>query len=203
MTAGEVFALFIAGVSPIFGLGGLVVGIIGLVQASRAHAVAKAASKAADGANELSAEANSIAREANQLSKSSAEQAHERHDVLWDAGLVDEGILAVRNLGRDTAYDVLIRVTFEQEPPLEEEAAEVARHDEIRFEMPAVAEQLRQDRLEDATPLPPGIIIAMPTTRMYRLDVEVSWVSASGRAYSDANVGGTRVTLEPSRAESP
>lgn len=194
-------ALVIAIIAAAIAVGGLVVGIIGLVQASRAHAVAKAASKAADGANDLSAEANGIAREANQISKSSAEQAHERHDVRWDADLVDDGVLAVRNIGRDTAFDVLIRVTFNQEPPLEEEAAEVARHDELRFEMPAVVEQLRQDRLEDAMPTPRGIIATGLNMRTYRLDVEVSWVSESGRAYSDANVSGSRVTLEPSRAE--
>lgn len=200
MTADGPAALVIAIIAAAAALGGLVVGIIGLVQASRAHAVAKAASEAADGANELSAEANGIAREANQISKSSAEQAHERHDVRWDADFVDDGVLAVRNIGRDTAYDVLIRVTFEQGPVLEEESALIVRHHEIRVEMPAVKTQLHQDRREDATPLPPGILIG-PTMRMYRLDIEASWVSGSGRAYSDADLGGSWSSLEPSRAE--
>lgn len=198
MTPDGVSALVIAIVSAVFAAGGLVVGIIGLVQASRARGAAGKAVEAADAANGLSREANTIAREANEISKSSAEKAHERHDVRWDAEFVEDGVLAVQNIGHDTAYKVLVRVTFDQEPQCEADAESVPRDGAVQLELSAVREQLLRDRREDATPTPRGVLFVGAPMRMYRLDVEVIWESESGRVYRDTEVGGTRTSLEPS-----
>ncbi|MFQ6486121.1 hypothetical protein [Brachybacterium epidermidis] len=194
MTPTATLAISIA--SALFALAGVAVGIIGLVQSSRAHRVAKAAADAAEAANRISEESNGIAREANQISRTATQQAHERHDVRWDADFGGEGVLVVKNLGRDTAYNVLIRVAFKGGEPQEVEAAEVARHDEVQIDLPAVREQLEKDRQEDAMPIP-GILIAGSAMRMYRIDIEATWQSESGRAYRDDEIGGTWSSLEP------
>lgn len=196
MTPEAVAALVISIVSAAVALGGLTVGIIGLVQSSRAQRVAKAAVAAAEGANHLSTEANGIAREANQISRTASQQTHERHDVRWDAKFVDDGVLVVLNLGRDTAYKVLIRAIFDGQPPREAEAVEVPQHDEVRVDLPSVRAQLQKDRREDATPTP-GILIAASSMRMFRIEVEATWESESGRAYRDDSIGGTWNSLEP------
>lgn len=188
-------ALVISIASALFALGGVVVGVIGLVQASRAHKVAKAAADAAEAANRISEESNGIAREANQISRTATQQAHERHDVRWDANFGGEGVLVVQNLGRDPAYNVLIRAIFDGGKPHEVEAAQVGRHDEVRIDLPAVREQLEKDRREDATPTP-GLVFVNPM-RMYRIDIEATWQSESGRAYQDDKLGGTWSSLEP------
>lgn len=189
-------ALVISIASALFALGGVVVGIIGLVQASRAHRVAQAAADAAEAANRISEESNGIAREANQISRTATQQAHERHDVRWDANFGGEGVMVVRNLGRDTAYKVLIRVIFDGGKPQEVEAAKVGRHDGVRIDLPAVRAQLNQDRREDATPTP-GLVFVGRLTREYRIDIEATWESESGRAYRDDKLGGTWSSLEP------
>lgn len=188
-------ALVISIASALFALGGVVVGIIGLVQSSRAHRVAKAAADAAEAANRISEESNGIAREANQISRTATQQAHERHDVRWDANFGGEGVMVVRNLGRDTAYNVLIRVIFDGGKPQEVEAAKVARSGEVQIDLPAVRAQLERDRREDATPTP-GLVFVNPM-RMYRIDIEATWESESGRAYRDDKLGGTWSSLEP------
>lgn len=189
-------ALVISIASALFALGGVVVGIIGLVQASRAHRVAAAAADAAAAANHISEESNGIAREANQISRTATQQAHERHDVRWNADFGGEGVLVVRNLGRDTAYNVLIRAIFDGGKPHEVEVAKVGRSGEVQIDLPAVRAQLERDRREDATPTP-GILIASSAMRMYRIDIEATWQSESGRAYRDDKPGGTWNSLEP------
>lgn len=196
MTSAVLTALVISFASALFALGGVIVGIIGLIQASRARRVAKAAADAAETANRISEESNGIAREANQISRTATQQAHERHDVRWDARFGGEGVLVVQNLGRDTAYNVLVRAIFDGGKPREVEAAEVARHDAVQIDLPAVREQLQKDRREDAAPAS-GILFVGPAMRMYGIEIEATWESESGRAYRDDKLGGTWNSLEP------
>lgn len=189
-------ALVISIVSALLALGGVVVGVIGLVQSSRAHRVAQAAADAAEAANRISEESNGIAREANQISRTATQQAHERHDVRWAADFGGEGVMVVRNLGRDTAYNVLIRAIFDGGEPREVEVAKVGRSGEVQIDLPAVRAQLEMDRREDATPTP-GVLFVGPPMRGYRIDIEASWQSESGRAYRDDKLGSTWNSLEP------
>jgi hypothetical protein len=158
--------------------------------------VAKAAADAADAANRISEESNGVAREANQFSRTATQQAHERQDVRWDANFGCEGVLVVQNLGRNIAYNVLIRAIFDGGRPREVESAKVGRHDVVRIDLPAVWVQLEKDRREDVTPTP-GILIASSAMRMYSINIEGTWQSESGRTYRDNKIGGTWNSLEP------
>lgn len=199
MTSAVLTALIVSISSSLFALGGVIVGIIGLVQASRARAVAKAAADAAATANRISEESNGIAREANEISRTASQQAHERHDVRWNARLGGEGVLIVQNIGRDTAYNVLVRAIFDGGDPHEAEVAELARHQDVQVDLPAVREQLQKDRREDAATTP-GVLFVGPARRQYGIDVEATWQSESGRAYQNDELGGIWNSLEPQTA---
>lgn len=96
------------GAAALFGAGGLVVGIVGLVQAGKARDEAKAA-------NDLAAEANRIAEEANRIAKEEVERAAELHRIDWECRWDRPGLYRVKNLGPDFAVDVHAQVTVDEE----------------------------------------------------------------------------------------
>ena len=105
-----------------FGLTGLIVGWVSLVRsgkateaAANANLVAKDANRISKDANSLSSEANDIAREANDLVDAGSLRAVEQHDVTWECRWERPGIYIVRNEGKDTATNVRVVVTVDDE----------------------------------------------------------------------------------------
>jgi predicted restriction endonuclease len=89
-------------VAVLFGTGGVVVGIVGLVQSSRAKKAANRANKLAKEAKTLSAEANRLVKKANNVISAQAARENERSDVewewKWDTSYPDHVI--IQNLGK-------------------------------------------------------------------------------------------------------
>lgn len=119
MAVATVIGVIIAG---LFGVTGLVVGLIGLQHANKAkeaaagaNLIAKDANSIATRANTLSTEANSIAREANEIARASEVRATEQHDVTWACDWRSPGLYAVRNEGKQTAHKVWIQITVDDE----------------------------------------------------------------------------------------
>lgn len=119
VAAATVIGVIIAG---LFGITGFIVGLVGLHHAKQAkeaaagaNLIAKDANTIANGANTLSTEANTIAREANDIVRGSEVRASEQHDVTWDCNWKSPGLYAVRNEGKQTAYNVRIQVTVGDE----------------------------------------------------------------------------------------
>jgi hypothetical protein len=97
----------------VVGLGGVLIGVIGLVQARKARAEAATSNKIAREANDISRGANGLAAEANEISRAGSERATERHDVDWETDWHAPGLYRVINTGRDTAHKVRIQVTVD------------------------------------------------------------------------------------------
>ena len=150
------------GVAALFGMSGLVVGIIGLVQASRAKKAATAANSLATTANTLATDANSLAGEANTLAETAnslAEGANrvireqaaretERSDVDWEWKWDEDypGHVVIKNIGKSQAKDVVVQFFFdsvtEAAGPLDVEG----RYD-VRLEIPGLKDR-RQGALD-------------------------------------------------------
>ncbi|MDO7881196.1 hypothetical protein [Antiquaquibacter soli] len=158
MDANEVTAVatvVAVAVSALFGLGGLVVGIIGLAQArsakktaGKANTLAKGANKLAKQANKLSKEANGLAESANTVVQEQAARETERTDVdwewFWDQTLPN--VVVVKNIGKALAKEVVVQFFFEglteAAGPLDVEG----RH-EVRLQIPRLAER-RKDAID-------------------------------------------------------
>lgn len=155
-------------VALVVGIGGLIVGIVGLNQAKHARSSAAEANRIANVANGIAEKANSLAREANEISSRAAERAVEQHDVDWDCTWHDVGMYAVTNNGRDTAFDVRIVITVDDE--LEHaEVTQVAPGQRILLEMPRAAEAWRAEKAERdarASRRPAGAFGSFPTFEM-------------------------------------
>lgn len=149
-------------VAALFGIAGLVVGLIGLHHARKASEAAALANLVAKGANDLSRQSNNLAadanalsqrangyaEEANDLAKSGHGRAIEQHDVRWEARWVAPGMYVLKNAGLDTAYSVRVQITVDDEV----ESAEVAQcppQSEIRMEMPKSREALERENERD------------------------------------------------------
>jgi len=117
------------GIAALFGLAGLIVGVVGLVQAKNArgtaaaaNVIAKDANSVARQANTFAADANGIARdantlaeEANAISKREAERSTELHRLDWSCEWDAPGRYRVQNLGPDAALNVRAQVTVDDE----------------------------------------------------------------------------------------
>lgn len=141
-------------VAAAIGVGGLIVGIIGLVQASRARAIAAAASLTAKDANSvartansLSEESNTIAREANDIAKGHVARAEEQHDVAWewDFDRKHLGMVTVRNIGKNAADTVTIQFMYEDATEASEHVL-VEGRETIRLEIPGLSHDIERER---------------------------------------------------------
>lgn len=103
-------------VAALFGGGGLVVGIVGLVQARRAKVaagkandLAAAANSIAVGANKLASEANHISKDANNLIAAQDARLTERSDVEWEWrwDSVNPDHVIIQNIGKSLAKKVV------------------------------------------------------------------------------------------------
>lgn len=151
-------AATIAGVivTALFGLTGLVVGLVGLHHArlakeaaAKANLIAKdavalarganelseAANKIADGANSLSGRANEIAEETSKVVRAADERAVEHHDVRWVGNWESLGVYAVRNIGIHTAARVVLQIRFHGQIEVGE-VADVKPGEIVRIDMP-------------------------------------------------------------------
>jgi len=106
----EMVGATIAGVvvAGVFGLGGLVVGIIGLSQARGAKRAAAEANKIAGKSNKIAGKSNKIAREANDIARQMAARQDELHDVAWEWTYDKDrpGTIRIMNIGKNKAYGV-------------------------------------------------------------------------------------------------
>ncbi|AWB95699.1 hypothetical protein DCE93_08500 [Agromyces badenianii] len=146
------------GAAALFGAGGLVVGIVGLVQAGRARDEARAA-------NDLAAEANRISEDANRIAKGQVERAAELHQIDWECWWERPGVYRVKNLGPDFAGDVRAKVTVGEETVVGT-AARLEEGESVLLEFPgalATWEREEGERVADRARMRaegPGIHIA-------------------------------------------
>ncbi|WP_288785192.1 hypothetical protein [uncultured Microbacterium sp.] len=103
------------GVASAIGIGGLVVGLVGLVQAKHARGTALDANAVAQEANALSVKANLIADEANTVARTSLARQGEHHVAEWRRDWANAGMYRLTNLGPDTAHTVTIEVSVDDE----------------------------------------------------------------------------------------
>ncbi len=103
------------GVASAIGIGGLVVGLVGLVQAKHARGTALDANAVAQEANALSVKANLIADEANTVTRTSLARQGEHHVAEWRRNWANAGMYRLTNLGPDTAHTVTIEVSVDDE----------------------------------------------------------------------------------------
>lgn len=142
------------------GFGGLITGIVGLVQASRAkssaasaNVIAKDANAVSRQANTFAAEANSISRDANSLSeealavtKGEAQRANELHRIDWDLNWGEPGQYRVINLGPDAAVGLHAQITVDDETVVGE-AERLETGEALVLEFPgALATYKREER---------------------------------------------------------
>ena len=158
MTADDIVAAAtVAGVvvAGLFGITGFVVGLVGLHQARKAkeaaagaNIIAKDANWIASNANALSSESNMIAREANEIARASEVRATEQHDVTWECTWRSPGVYAVRNEGKQSAQDVWIQITVDDEIE-EANVALVEGGEVVLLEMPLSKAVWEAERRED------------------------------------------------------
>lgn len=176
-------------VAGLVGAGGLVVGIIGLVQARKAKVSAAKSNKLANAANELAAEANELAEAANRIIREQADRETERNDVAWewrwDRNLKDHEI--IQNIGQDLAKEVTAQFFFEDTAESNDYPVDIEGGGQIKVEIPALADRRAfaeeserssvewaiAQRIASAMPIPPG------STAWVRL--RVTWVTPRGR----------------------
>jgi hypothetical protein len=114
----------------------IVLGIVGVVQSSRAK-------EAADGANTIAESANDLVAEANRVIQAQAAREIERSDVAWDWRLDPSypEFLIVQNIGKNQAMQVVVQFFFDGEStsnhplPLDMEGQKF-----MRLDMPGLAE---------------------------------------------------------------
>jgi hypothetical protein len=133
-------------VASVFGASGLIVGIIGLVQAGRAKEAAKRANKIAKDANALSAKANRLAEDANRVMSAQVARDNERSDVewewKWDTANPDHVI--IQNVGKALATKVIAQFWFNDVHEANDAApVDVEGQDLIRLYIPGLAEARR------------------------------------------------------------
>lgn len=151
----------------------LALGIIGLVQSSRAQKDALEANRIAGKANELSAEANRVIQ-------AQAEREIERSDVAWDWRLDSSfpQFLIVQNIGKNRAMQVVAQFFFDGESvsnykfPLDMKGQE-----EMRLEMPGLADARHQ--ASEAAEIARHSYQAEPPDP-HNLRVRVSWHTPLG-----------------------
>ncbi len=142
MTSEDLTALATAigvGVSALFGIGGLVVGIIGLVQAGRAKT-------AANTANELSAEANRLVKKANKVIKAQAARDNERSDVEWEWhwDTTHPQHVIIKNIGKSLAKNVIAQFWFDDvHDANDKNPHDVEGQDAVTLEIPGLREARR------------------------------------------------------------
>ena len=127
-------------VSLAIGLGGLVVGVVGLVKAHHAQ-------QAAEAANGIATAANAISEEANEISRQIALRSTEEHDVDWECNWQEPCIYVVKNTGRDSATNVRVRVTVDNET-VTVEAADVGHLSEVALTFPRALAAWREEESE-------------------------------------------------------
>lgn len=133
-------------VAAVFGVGGLVVGIIGLVQAGKAKKAATAANKIARDANDLSAEANRLVKKANKVIKAQAARENERSDVEWEWhwDTTHPQHVVVKNIGKSVAKNVIAQFWFNDLPTANATSPlDIEGQDWIRLEIPGLREARR------------------------------------------------------------
>lgn len=168
MTPDEVASVAtVAGViiAALFGLSGLVVGLVGLHHANKAkeaaagaNFIAKDANSIAKSANTLSTEANTIAREANDIARAGEVRATEQDDVTWDCDWKSPGVYAARNEGKQSAHKVWIQITVGDE--VQEVSIDAVEGGQtVLLEMPKsklIWEAEQRDEEERRRPKPPN-----------------------------------------------
>lgn len=147
-----------------FGLGGLIVGIVGLTQAHQARTRAD--------------ESNRIAGEANELVRQSIARETERHDVTWEWRWDQQklGYIEIQNIGKDRALDVIAQFFFgdvvEANLPME-----IPGRDILPFVIPGL-EELRTQALN----APVDARYSLPARSSYKAKtrLRVTWKTPLG-----------------------
>jgi hypothetical protein len=128
----------------IVGIGGLVVGVISLTKAHQAKRAAERANDIASAANTISVAANLLSEEANQISRQNALLSAEEHDVDWQCDWIEPGLYVATNGGRDTATQVRIQVTVDDET-VTAESTFVHHLGKIVLEFPRALESWKEE----------------------------------------------------------
>lgn len=150
-------------VSGIFGVSGLIVGLVGIAQARKAkqaataanliakdaNAVSRQANKLASDANAISQRATGYAEEANQLARAGQDRTTEQHDVRWQSKWESPGVRVLTNVGLDTAYWVRVQLTVDDEV-VTGKFDDCTPGEILRLDMPGAAAALERENTRDA-----------------------------------------------------
>lgn len=163
-------------------------GGIALLRTRRANRIASDALARAGDANQIAKAANQISQEANAISRQALAALTEQHVVDWEPTWQrNTGTLVLRQLGADDAYQVTVIVTSKN---LHEvcTAPRVAPGEELRFDLPQVAELRRQ---HEAAQIATQDRLSSGSSMIYfagrfeiTLQITVAWYSAAGFAKS-------------------
>jgi len=189
MTPDEIAALASAAgvaIAVAFGIAGLAVGAVGLVQARRARYLAADANRLAVEANSMSREANRISQEANELAQGNAAQANEQHDVdwEWEWDRAHNDMVTVQNVGQAAALAAVIQFYYQDKTesagPLDIKGGEL-----IRLQIPGLREDISAERVRLSDFIEktsdPNFIGSVPwIPREIRTRLRVTWRSELG-----------------------
>lgn len=163
-----------------------ITGAIALLRTRRANRIASDAFARAGEASQTAKAANQISHEANAISRRALEALTERHVVDWEPTWQREaGTLVLRQLGADDAYQVTVIVTSKN---LHEvcTAPQVGPGEELRFDLPQVAELRRQ---HEAAQIATQDRLSSGSSMIYfagrfeiTLQITIAWFSAAGFA---------------------
>jgi len=189
MTPEEISALASAAgvaIAIAFGLAGLAVGTVGLVQARRARYLAADANRLAVEANGMSREANELAQEANELAHGNAAQANEQHDVEWEWewDRAHNDMVTVKNVGQATALGAVVQF-FYQDKTESADPLDIEGGGMISLQVPGLREDISAERtrLSDfiEKTSDPNFIGTVPwIPREVRTRLRVAWRSELG-----------------------
>lgn len=188
------------GVAALFGLAGLIVGIIGLVQANRARAdaaesnriaarandLATGANSLASGANTIAVDANDLAVRANEISVEATElvraaelRATELHDVRWEGLWESPGMYLVKNVGIHKAHQVVVQIRFSGAVEVAE-VEEVGSGAMVRIEVPRAREVYEEAVNRSGIRRSPGMTIVRAGPGRFPVEERIFWRTPGG-----------------------
>ncbi|MWA16182.1 hypothetical protein [Streptomyces sp. BA2] len=119
----------------ITGIVGAATGVVGMAMGFFGWSVARKGNSLAEEANTKSDVANRLAREANALAHHQDRRETESHDIRWEGEWVAAGRYALVVKGTHTAYDVVARVSIDDESQRVERPS-VGPGEQIIFDFP-------------------------------------------------------------------
>ncbi|MFD9551729.1 hypothetical protein ACFWBG_30480 [Nocardia salmonicida] len=183
------------------GAGSLLVAVWALVYARQSRDISNGAKQLSSTANDLSVASNRIAEEARDLATEANEYAHrseqretERHDVDWEMDWERPGRYLVTNGGEDSAYDVKVTVTIDDEEA-RGSAATLGPGESVALDFPHAAQEFVRE-VQEWNQRPTGYPYVGPsmieTSRYFHTQTyRILWSTQQGSPREDSQHGFT------------